>query len=67
MMRHLIATFFITVTSLYVLEADEKSKSLVVIEYSNNTKDIVVIPRKFEYNSDYIFKAINPILTKRGI
>ena len=66
-MRQLLQVTLCILTSLYIIDADEKNKSLVVLEYDTHPKDIVVIPKKFEYNHEYIYKIIEPILIKRGV
>lgn len=60
-MKHL----FIIVTSLYIVNADSPKESLVMIDYSNGTEDIVVIPRNKQYDDKYIYKAIEPIIDRR--
>lgn len=63
-MKHLLALFII-VTSIYVTDSDDKSKSVVVIEYSDYTKDMVRIDRSKRYDSEYIWQVIDPIIERK--
>jgi hypothetical protein len=57
---------FIIVTSIYVINGDSPKTSLVILEYSDYSKDIVVIPRKMQYDSEYIYKAVEPIIERKN-
>lgn len=63
-MKHFLA-LLISVTSVYLIKADEKGKELVVIEYSDHTEDHVIINENIKDKPDEIWKVIEPIINAK--